>query len=121
LNLFIILITFQRKEIFAEFDPVPLGAASLAQVYKAKLKSGETVAVKVQHRAVKPHSAVDIRTMETLVRIAAKAFPDFKLLWLVDETKKNLPVELDFINEGQNADRLRNYMQDYDWLKVSYC
>jgi aarF domain-containing kinase len=44
-----------------------LGAASLAQVHKAKLKDGTTVAVKVQHPLVKAHSLVDMKTMEVTV------------------------------------------------------
>ena len=83
------------------------------------MRSGETVAVKVQHRAVRAHSFVDINTMEVLVRIAAKTFPDFKLIWLLDEMKKNIPAELDFINEGHNAEQLKKFMSDCDWLKVS--
>lgn len=50
--------------MFVEFDPVPLGAASLAQVHKAKLSDGQIVAVKIQHPKVKARSAADIRTME---------------------------------------------------------
>lgn len=98
----------------------PLGAASLAQVYKAKLKSGETVAVKVQHAKVQAHSFVDMKTMEILVRTAAWLFPDFKLVWLVDETKKNLPMELDFLNEGHNADKIRDMLSHHKWLRVRF-
>ena len=50
--------------MFVEFDPEPLGAASLAQVHKAKMSDGKVVAVKIQHPKVKKHSFVDIRTME---------------------------------------------------------
>jgi aarF domain-containing kinase len=108
----------QTEDIFTEFDTEALGAASLAQVYKAKLRTGETVAVKVQHADVKAHSYVDIKTMEVLVRTAAWVFPDFKLLWLLEETKKNLPTELDFLHEGRNADQLRNLMTHCTWLRV---
>jgi aarF domain-containing kinase len=45
-------------------------------------------------------------------------FPDFKLLWLMDETKKNLPMELDFLHEAHNADMLRNLMTHCKWLKI---
>lgn len=55
---------FQPLEIFSEFDPEPLGTASLAQVHKAKLKDGTTVAVKVQHPYVKDNSLLDMKTME---------------------------------------------------------
>jgi len=45
-------------------EETPLGAASLAQVHKAKLKDGTTVAVKVQHPLVKSHSQIDLKIME---------------------------------------------------------
>lgn len=54
----------QVEEMFVEFDPKPLGAASLAQVHKAKLSDGRIVAVKIQHPKVKAHSYIDIKTME---------------------------------------------------------
>ena len=51
-------------ELFVEFDPEPIGAASLAQVHRATLKDGTVVAVKVQHPRVKAHTYVDMKTME---------------------------------------------------------
>lgn len=106
-------------EIFESFDPEPLGTASLAQVHKAKLKTGETVAVKVQHPYVKGNSIVDMKTMEILVAIMAKVFPDFKIKWLVDETKRNLPVELDFVREGENCEKIEGlFKKQFHWLKV---
>ena len=47
-----------------DFDPEPLGAASLAQVHRATLRDGSVVAVKVQHVHVKEHTFVDMKTME---------------------------------------------------------
>lgn len=105
-------------DIFESIDEKPLGAASLAQVHKAKLKNGEIVAIKVQHRAVKKNSYVDIKTMTALVKITSWIFPEFKFDWLVDETKKNIPRELDFICEAQNSEKLKNLFSNYKWLKV---
>lgn len=106
-------------EIFESFEAEPLGAASLAQVHKAKLKTGETVAVKVQHPYVKGNSMVDMKTMEILVSIMAKVFPDFKIKWLVDETKLNLPIELDFLHEGENCEKIEGlFKKQFQWLKV---
>lgn len=94
-------------ELFAEFDAEPLGTASLAQVHRAVLReTGEVVAVKVQHPFVRGNSRVDMKTMELGVALMAWVFPDFKMQWLVDVTKKNLPIELDFENEGRNADKV---------------
>ena len=107
------------EELFAEFSKEPIGTASLAQVHKAVLReTGETVAVKVQHRLVKKHSFVDMATMDILVRGVAKIFPDFSFLWLADEMKRNLPLELDFVNEGRNAERVQRMFKHLSWLRI---
>lgn len=104
--------------MFKEFEREPIGAASLAQVHKATLKDGRVVAVKVQHPRVKQHSYVDMATMDVLVHLVAKIFPEFSFLWLAEETKKNLPLELDFINEGRNAERLKRTFAKFSWLRI---
>lgn len=105
-------------EIFESIEETPLGTASLAQVHKATLKDGTKVAVKVQHRSVKSNSYVDIKTMSALVKITSWVFPDFKFDWLVDETKKNVPRELDFTQEGKNAEKVGQLFKDYKWLHI---
>lgn len=45
-------------------------------------------------------------------------FPDFKMQWLVDETKKNLPQELNFLHEGENAEKAAEMFRNFKWLKV---
>lgn len=105
-------------EIFKSIDPEPLGAASLAQVHKAVLKDGQLVAVKVQHRSVKSNSYVDVKTMSALVKLTSWVFPEFKFDWLVDETKKNIPMELNFTCEGHNAERVQKMFANYKWLKI---
>ena len=107
------------KEIFEDFDEKPLGTASLAQVHKAKLKeSGEIVAIKVQHKDVKKHSEIDIKTMDTLVNIIAYIFPQFEFMWLARETRQNLPEELDFRIEGRNTDEASNLYAYFHWLRI---
>lgn len=107
------------EDLFDEFDVEPVGAASFAQVHRAKLKStGQEVAVKVQHPQVLKHSSVDMTTMDVLVKVVAKIFPNFSFLWLAESTKKNIPLELDFRNEGRNADKTRRLLIHFDWLTV---
>ena len=107
------------KDLFDEFQDEPLGTASLAQVHKAKLKdTGEEIALKVQHRYVKQHSWVDIYTCDFLVRAVGYVFPQFEFMWLAEEMKKNLPLELSFLQEGKNAEKVSNMFSHYDWLKV---
>ncbi|XP_067388620.1 aarF domain-containing protein kinase 1 isoform X3 [Emydura macquarii macquarii] len=106
------------KELFVSFEDTPLGAASLAQVHKAVLQDGRTVAVKVQHPKVQAQSSKDIFLMEILLLTVKQIFPDFEFMWLVDEAKKNLPLELDFLNEGMNAEKVAHMLKDFDFLKV---
>ncbi|CAG2113844.1 unnamed protein product [Medioppia subpectinata] len=106
------------EQLFNEFQSEPIGAASLAQVHKARLKDGRLVAVKVQHPHVKRHSYIDMKTMDVLVQLVGTIFPEFSFLWLAEETKRNLPLELDFINEGRNAERLARTFANFLWLKI---
>ncbi|XP_047102612.1 aarF domain-containing kinase 1 [Schistocerca piceifrons] len=105
-------------DIFKSIEDEPIGTASLAQVHKAVLRDGSRVAVKVQHPSVLGNSVVDIRTMELLVSFISWAFPDFKFEWLVSETKRNLPLELDFANEGKNAEKVASMFNKLTWLKI---
>lgn len=104
--------------MFNSFDEEPLGTASLAQVHKAVLHDNSVVAVKVQHPYVQGNSRVDLKTMEVLVKIMSWVFPEFKFQWLVDETKKNIPQELNFVQEGHNAEKVAKMFQNYSWLRV---
>ncbi|XP_076156422.1 aarF domain-containing protein kinase 1 [Alosa pseudoharengus] len=105
-------------EVFSSFDEQPQGAASLAQVHKAVLQDGRTVAVKVQHPKVQTQSSKDIIVMEFLVHVVHWLFPDFAFMWLVEEAKKNMPLELDFLNEGRNAEEVAHMLKHFDFLKV---
>ncbi|KAK9881066.1 hypothetical protein WA026_014411 [Henosepilachna vigintioctopunctata] len=106
------------SEIFETFDPEPIGTASLAQVHKAVLKNGTCVAVKVQHPYVQGNARVDMKTMEYLVKLMSYAFPEFRFQWLVDETKKNIPQELNFEQEGRNAEKIAAFFENTEWLHI---
>ena len=47
-------------------------------------------------------------------------FPGFQYMWLAEETKKNLPLELDFIHEGRNCERVERLFKHVKFLKVSF-
>ncbi|XP_075185624.1 aarF domain-containing protein kinase 1 isoform X8 [Anomaloglossus baeobatrachus] len=111
-------IKSQPSDVFAHFEETPLGAASLAQVHRAVLHDGRTVAVKVQHPKVRQQSARDIRIMEVLLRAVKKVFPQFEFMWLVEEAKKNLPRELDFLNEARNAEKMTAMVRRFPFLRI---
>lgn len=87
-------------------------------MHKAILPDGSVVAVKVQHPYVQGNARVDLRTMEVLVKIMSWVFPEFKFQWLVDETKKNIPQELNFEQEGHNAEKVAKMFTHFYWLRV---
>ena len=64
----VILSSQQLEQLFISFEEKPQGAASLAQVHKAVLPSGRTVAVKVQHPKVQAQSSKDIVVMEVSIK-----------------------------------------------------
>ncbi|XP_062325797.1 aarF domain-containing protein kinase 1 [Osmerus eperlanus] len=108
----------ELSDLFVAFEEKPQGAASLAQVHKAVLRDGRTVAVKVQHPKVQAQSSQDIVLMEALLRMVHWVFPDFAFMWLVEEAKKNMPLELDFLNEGRNAEKVAGMLGHFPFLKV---
>lgn len=66
------------NEVFVSFEEKPIGAASLAQVHRATLHDGRVVAVKVQHRDVQKHAAVDMATLEVSIKntmLLKRTFP----------------------------------------------
>lgn len=100
--------------IFSEFDPEPVGVASLAQVHVAVLRdSGEKVAVKVQHPSLAEFVPLDIFMTRTVFDLMYKVFPEYPLTWLGDEMQNSIYVELDFVNEAQNAERTAEYFKRF--------
>ncbi|SCU97854.1 LAFA_0G13762g1_1 [Lachancea sp. 'fantastica'] len=101
-------------EIFIEFDPQPIGVASLAQVHIAKLReNGQKVAVKVQHPSLKEFVPIDVLLTQTVFNIVDVVFPEYPLGWLADELQNSIYVELDFTKEAANARRTAEYFADY--------
>lgn len=92
--------------LFDKFNPVPLASASLGQVHVAYDKeSGRKLAVKVQHYGLRETSAGDIFAVSTVVKFIDSMFDDFTFGWIADEIAPHLPKELDFVREGNNAER----------------
>ncbi|KAM7507964.1 hypothetical protein LguiA_018417 [Lonicera macranthoides] len=103
-------------ELFSEISPEPVAAASLGQVYQARLRtSGQVVAVKVQRPGVQAAISLDIlilRYLARLVRRAGKFNTDLQAV--VDEWATSLFREMDYKNEAKNGIRFR---QLYGGLK----
>ena len=105
-------------EVFATFSEDPIAAASLAQVHDATLHDGTRVAVKVQYPEVATLVRGDLGNLRALFRAVGWLEPDFDLMPLVDELGANVPRELDFVNEADNAERIAGFFADRDDVAV---
>src|SRR6266540_628021 len=99
-------------DVFAEFDEQPIAAASLAQVHRARLHDGREVAVKVQYPGIQAIVDNDLRNIRFLLRILARFESNLDFTPLIEEISHNVPLELDFINEGHNAEMIARNFED---------
>lgn len=98
------------EAVFAEFDRRPMAAASLAQVHRARLRSGEEVAVKVQYPDILEIVRADLWGLGVVKRVVERFLPNLNVGEIIDDLRATIPQELDFIHEGQNAERVaRNF------------
>src|SRR5260370_22409158 len=95
------------ETVYADFDPVPLASASLAQVHRARLHDGRRCAVKVQYPGIDGIIRADLRNMTQVLGWLAMLERDFDYRILMREALKYVPMELDFEHEANNADTIR--------------
>ena len=104
------------RERFAAVDPKPIAAASLGQVHPAVLPDGRKVVLKVQRPGVAEQVALDLRVIQGLAAMAARRTAwgrRYDLPVVAREFSEMLLAELDFEQEGRNADRFRaNFARD---------
>lgn len=90
----------KMSELFAEFDDIPLGSASIAQVHRAKLLDGRVVAVKVQRPAIEGKLLGDIQNLKNFAKVIGDSLLiDYYKIFT--EIEKTLIYELDFLFEAQ--------------------
>jgi predicted unusual protein kinase regulating ubiquinone biosynthesis (AarF/ABC1/UbiB family) len=108
-------------DLFQSFEPVPLAAASLGQVHKATLYSGEQVVVKVQRPGLKKLFEIDLKILKGIARYFQnhpKWGKGRDWLGIYEECCRILWEEIDYLNEGRNADTFRRNFREYGWVKV---
>src|SRR5436305_7101089 len=88
-------------ELFAEFDEEPVAAASIGQVYRARLHDGRDVAVKVQYPGVDRAVRADLQNLGLLLRAAKRIAPGLEPKSVGDEIRDRLSEELDYEHEAQ--------------------
>jgi predicted unusual protein kinase regulating ubiquinone biosynthesis (AarF/ABC1/UbiB family) len=99
-------------EVFSELEHAPLAAASLGQVHRAKLRSGEAVAVKVLYPDVERIIAVDLRVLGIAIRVYKWFIPVGQIERIVDQLRDLLARETDYLHEGKCLERLAGNFKD---------
>nr|WP_225938482.1 AarF/ABC1/UbiB kinase family protein [Leptothermofonsia sichuanensis] len=109
------------EEIYKQISPQPVAAASLGQVYRARLYSGEEVAVKVQRPNLLPVLTLDLYLMRWAASWMAPWLPlnlGHDLTLIVDEFGIKLFEEIDYLNEARNAEKFATNFRDDPTVKV---
>ncbi|PLS28709.1 ABC1 kinase family protein [Bifidobacterium parmae] len=106
-------------EIFSHIDSKPLGSASLAQVHRATLVTGEDVAVKVQRPGVRETMAQDVSIMRSIAKGATKVFRNTQIVDLkgvVEELWDTFQSETDFLVEARNLAEFKRFAAPFKYM-----
>lgn len=98
------------EEVFKEFDEKPLAAASIGQVHRAKLKTGENVVVKIQRPGIRSTIEQDIEILKGMAEIVDNNFNqkgNVKAKDIIKEFSESIRKELDYIHEAHSAQKMK--------------
>ncbi|XP_020579948.1 uncharacterized protein LOC110024366 isoform X2 [Phalaenopsis equestris] len=108
--------------LFKKFEDRPIAAASLGQVHQAILHTGENVIIKVQRPGLKRLFDIDLRNLKLLAEYFQKSEtfggPTRDWIGIYEECSKILFQEIDYVNEGRNADKFRRDFRNVKWVRV---
>ncbi|HUQ39181.1 MAG TPA: AarF/ABC1/UbiB kinase family protein [Acidimicrobiales bacterium] len=104
--------------VFAEWDPVPIAAASIGQVHRALTRDGRAVAVKVQYPGVADAIAADLANSDMLFGVMGMIFPGLDPGPIVQELRERLTEELDYSLEARNQQRFADYYRGHPFIHV---
>jgi predicted unusual protein kinase regulating ubiquinone biosynthesis (AarF/ABC1/UbiB family) len=105
-------------EVFAEWDPRPIAAASIGQVHRAITRDGRAVAVKVQYPGIARSITSDLRNVGLLRRVVGAAFPGLDTRSLVDELGERLAEEVDYLREARMQQLFAKYYEGHPFIDV---
>ncbi|KAL7675324.1 hypothetical protein ACOME3_001587 [Neoechinorhynchus agilis] len=108
----------KADDIFEWFDKEPIAAASLAQVHRARLHDGTSVAVKIQHPNVKKRGMADLEMLRLFTKTVKRIFPEFPLARVAQQARLKIPMELDFISEAEHGEKVSEMLSDLNFVKI---
>lgn len=106
------------EEIFATFDSTPIASASIGQVYKAQLKTGEWVAVKVQHHDIEELAELDLTIIETLIKRFSFFFKIKGIENVYKQVRLMVEEELNYSLEAKSMMRIREQLNGFSTVVV---
>ncbi len=105
-------------DVFSEFEPDPIAAASIGQVYRARTRSGDDVAVKVQYPGVAEAVETDLRNMAMLFPLVRRLAPGLDVKALGGELRERISEELDYELEAQHQRRVARVFRGHPHVQV---
>ncbi|MCG8417862.1 MAG: AarF/ABC1/UbiB kinase family protein [Proteobacteria bacterium] len=106
------------ERAFARFDEEPLAAASIGQVHRAQLPSGDEVVVKVQYPGVDRAIRSDLENADVLTRAIGLMYPRFDPKPVVAELRARISEELDYRREAKNQAAFAELYRDHPFIRV---
>jgi predicted unusual protein kinase regulating ubiquinone biosynthesis (AarF/ABC1/UbiB family) len=106
------------EDVFETFDPVPIAAASIGQVYKARLDDGRDVAVKVQYPGVAQAVRSDMQNLGIILWLMKSVAPGLDPKAMGDEIRSRIDEELDYELEAQNQRTLARIYRGHPFIVV---
>ncbi|HEV2975408.1 MAG TPA: AarF/ABC1/UbiB kinase family protein, partial [Solirubrobacteraceae bacterium] len=106
------------RDVFDEFDEEPIAAASIGQVYRARLDDGREVAVKVQYPGVAAAVRADMQNLGLILRLAKRIAPGMDPKAIGEEIRDRIEEELDYELEAQNQRSLARIFAGHPFIFV---
>src|SRR5688500_17621558 len=106
------------EEVFATFQDEPIASASIGQVHKATLHSGEVVAVKVQYPGVDDAVRADLKNVSAMTKISVAIAPNLDPKEVANEVKDRVLEELDYRREASNQQRFAELFAGHPFIVV---
>jgi ubiquinone biosynthesis protein len=109
------------EELFYSFDEKPLASASIAQVHRAVLKTGEQVVIKVQRPDIETIIEEDLKILAELAELAENNFENlarYEPIELVKSLNKSMNRELNFLLEAYNINHFHSLFKENEWVRV---
>ena len=108
-------------KLYDNFEPTPIAAASIAQVYRACTKDGDDVAVKVLRPGIARQISIDIAILRQLAALSehwSNELSDWDILGIIDELASAMRRETDLIWEGRNIERFRSFFKNDETIHI---